>query len=180
MTVPNLEFTSLDETKLTSNIDRQIASLIDKTYNVDFEGRSFCHQHHHKRYLAYNSDDLVAHLAILLRSVSLGGERVSIAGVAEVATDQDFRCRGIASNLLAMAIEDAMASTASFMLLFGTENIYRRAGFKNYQNPMTAVDLSGGISRKIRKVENEPLMVLPLKDEEWDPTAPLDLLGSVF
>ena len=81
-------------------------------------------------------------------------------------------------DLIHLLMKMPYASNANFMA--GTENIYRRAGFKNYQNPMTAVDLSGVISRKISKVENEPLMVLPLKDEEWDPTAPLDLLGLVF
>lgn len=176
----DVRFEQVDEIRLSADQDKAIAKLIADTYRADFRGHSFCHQRHHVRFLAWHDNELVAHLAVLFRSIRIADEQVDIMGIAEVATAKSARKRGIASTLVRQALDVARESTAEFVLLFGTENIYSAAGFQSKQNPMKAISLNHGSSGDCYTVESEPLMVAAVSSMTWDNQAEIDLLGSIF
>ena len=173
-------FSRIEETNLSTATDAQIARLVEVTYPVDFGGRSFMHQRHHFRLLAHEGDELVGHVAVLLRAIRIGEALVDIMGLAEVATAKAHRRRGIASQLVAMAQQQARQSTAQFVLLFGTERLYRTAGFMPVGNTVRAVRLPQNRSGDAYDCGKQPLMVYPVAGAKWDEAASVDLVGPIF
>jgi predicted N-acetyltransferase YhbS len=160
--------------------DAQIASLLARCFATDFGGRSFFQTRQHLRLVTRHDGRIIGHMALQFRAMRLGERLVTIAGLADVATDPDHRGQGIAATLLQAALAEAQASPAEFFLLFGTARLYHAAGFRPVQNPMTWVEMRGARTRAIHREPADSLMVLPLRGTPWDATAPLDLLGNLF
>ena len=85
---------------LPAPVGAEIAARLARCFETDFGGRSFFTQPYHLRRVKRRYGKLVGHMALLLRSVLLGDRRMSIAALAEVATDPDHRSQGIAAGLL--------------------------------------------------------------------------------
>lgn len=171
----------IPEHLLTNADETAIARLLARCFSTDFGGRSFFQTRHSWRHVIWRDDAIVAHLAVQLRAVRLGDDLVTIAGIADVATDPDHRGQGYAAALLQAAIAVARTSPADFVLLFGTARLYPAAGFRPIANPMTYLDLTDARTGQLRGAEtNEHLQVLALTDRTWDGTKPLDLLGGLF
>ena len=165
----------LDEWHLSARDEAAIAALLARCFTTDFGGRSFFTHHHHLR-LVIRGDTIIGHMALVLRSILLDGRQVTIAGLAEVATDPAHRGQGIAAALLREAIEEAKASPAEYLLLFGVAKVYSAAGFRRVSNPLAQTRVDG--SRSVT-AGDAALMVLPLRDTPW-PEGPVDLRGPEF
>jgi predicted N-acetyltransferase YhbS len=171
----------IPEHLLTNADDCAIASLLARCFRTDFGGRSYFQTRHSWRHVVRRDDAIVAHLAVQLRAVRLGDDLLTIAGIADVATDPDHRGQGHAAALLHAAIEAARQSPADFVLLFGTAKLYPAAGFRPIANPLTYIDLTGARTGMLHHAKvDEHLQVLALTDRTWDGTKPLDLLGGLF
>ncbi len=161
----------ITEMQMTAADEAAIAGLLARCFTTDFGGRSFFSHHHHLRLVIREGGAIISHMALVLRSIDLNGQRVSAAGLAEVATDPDHRGQGHAATLLRAAIEAAKSSPAVFLLLFGQAALYGAAGFRAVPNLVTQLDLQPGATAG--------LMVLALQDMSW-PAGVLDLRGPVF
>lgn len=172
---------TIPEHLLTNADDTAIANLLARCFKTDFGGRSFFQTRHSWRHLIRHDGQIVAHLAVQLRAVRLGDDLLTIAGIADVATDPDHRGQGHAATLLQAAITTARQSPASHVLLFGTAKLYPAAGFRPIQNPLTYIDLTGARSGQLyRERPEDHLQVLDLATTDWDETKPFDLLGGLF
>lgn len=165
----------IDEWHLSARDETAIAALLARCFTTDFGGRSFFCHHHHLR-LIIRDQGIIGHMALVLRSVMLDGRQVTVAGLAEVATDPAHRGQGIAASLLRVAIDEARASPAEFLLLFGVAKVYAAAGFQTVSNPLAHVDVQG---RRVVTHGDDNLMVLPLRGQVW-PDGLIDLRGPVF
>lgn len=165
----------LAEWQLTARDEAAIADLLARCFTTDFGGRSFFTHHHHLR-LIVRADGIIGHIALVLRSVVLGGRQVTVAGLAEVATDPAHRGQGIAADLLRVAIDEAKASPAEYLLLFGVASVYAAHGFRTVSNPLAHVDVGG---TRVVTAGDDDLMVLPLRATPW-PMGLVDLRGPVF
>ncbi len=174
-----MQIAKIPEMSLTPAHEAEIAALLARCFTTDFGGRSYFQQRHHLRIVA-RAPELVGHVALLYRAVRLGDALITIAGLAEVATDPAHRGKGIAATLLQAAIAEAKASQAQFLVLFGTADLYAKAGFASQPNPMTWIDLTDARIGTVRSEGADALMVLPLSEAAWDGTAALDLLGHLF
>jgi predicted N-acetyltransferase YhbS len=163
------------EWDLSAKDEAAIAALLARCFTTDFGGRSFFTHHHHLR-LVMRGNGIIGHMALVLRSVLLDGRQVTIAGLAEVATNPAHRGQGIAAALLQAAIDEAKASPAQYLLLFGVALLYAAQGFRKVSNPMAHVDVDG---TRVMTTGDDDLMVLPLRDAPW-PTGLVDLRGPVF
>jgi predicted N-acetyltransferase YhbS len=170
----------IPEWLLSAEDDARIADLLARSFATDFGGRSFFTHHHHLRLLVRNEGGIIGHMALVLRSVDLGAQRVTIAGLAEVATDPAHRGKGIAAALLKAAIEEARVSPASFLLLFGEAKVYHAAGFGSVSNRIAHIVMKGGRAGRVVTDGDDNLMVLPLKSDIWPATDLVDLRGPVF
>lgn len=171
---------TIPEHLLTNEDEAAIARLMARCFTTDFGGRSFFQTRHSWRHVL-RDDGIIAHLAVQLRAVRLGDDLVTIAGIADVATDPDHRGKGHAATLLQTAIATARQSSASHVLLFGTAQLYPAAGFRPIANPLTYLDLTGAKTGSLHHNRSEDhLQVLDLTPKSWDETKPLDLLGGLF
>lgn len=169
----------IPEWALTVADDRQIADLLARCFDTDFGGRSFFQTRQHLR-LVHRQGPIVSHMALQFRAMRLGQRLITVAGLADVATDPGFRGQGLASGMLRAALAEAKASPAEFFLLFGTAKLYHAAGFKAVHNPMIWAEMQGAVTGTIHRAPAESLLVLPLREAGWDATATLDLLGNLF
>lgn len=168
------------ELQLREGQEKEIAGLLQRCFSTDFGGASFYTQRHHLRILARKDDRLVGHMGLLYRAVRVDGRLVNIAGLAEVATDAEYRGQGIASQMLNAAIGCAKQTDAAFFLLFGTAGLYAAHGFTAVKNPVLCVTMDGARTGQIERQTTHSLMVLPLTDAPWDVAAEIDLLGAKF
>ena len=172
---------TIPEHLLTNDDEGAIASLLARCFATDFGGRSFFQTRHSWRHVLRHEGRIIAHLAVQLRAVRLGDDLVTIAGIADVATDPDHRGKGHAATLLQAALTGARHSPARHVLLFGTAQLYPAAGFRPTRNPLTYVDLTGARTGPLRRDRlEEHLQVMDLTAYKWDESAPLDLLGGLF
>jgi predicted N-acetyltransferase YhbS len=171
----------ITEHQLTNDDEAAIARLLARCFATDFGGRSFFQTRHSWRHVLRHEGRIIAHLAVQLRAVRLGDDLVTIAGIADVATDRDHRGKGHAATLLQAALAAARLSPARHVLLFGTAQLYPASGFRPTWNPLTYVDLTGARTGPLRRDKpEEHLQVIDLAPQIWDETKPLDLLGGLF
>lgn len=171
----------IPEHLLTNTDEAAIARLLARCFTTDFGSRSYFQTRQSWRHVMRSGDAIIAHLAVQLRAVRLGDDLLTVAGIADVATDPDHRGQGHAATLLQVAIEVARRSPADFVLLFGTAKLYKAAGFRPISNPLTYLDLTGARTGALNKTEvSEHLQLLALPDRTWDESKPLDLLGGLF
>ncbi|HOJ32923.1 MAG TPA: GNAT family N-acetyltransferase [Candidatus Hydrogenedentes bacterium] len=85
----------------------------------------------------YNAENLfvfvdqgrvVSHVGVALNRASIGGCAVGVACVGAVATYEEYRGRGLASELMHAAIRHADARGSDFMMISGGRGLYRRLG----------------------------------------------------
>lgn len=171
---------TIAEQDLRAEDDRQIADLLARCFTTDFGGRSYFMTRHHWRHVVRDQGQIVAHMAVQLRTMRLGGRLITVAGLAEVASAPEQRGKGLAQSLLQAAIARAKDSPAEYFLLMGTAGLYAGAGFRPAKNPMIYVNMRGATTADINREKAESLMVLPLRDRLWDDQAELDLLGPLF
>lgn len=174
-----MEVERIPEWALTQSDDAEIAALLARCFDTDFGGRSFFQVRQHLR-LVHRQGKIVGHMAVQFRAMRLGERLVTVAGLADVATDPSLRGRGIASGLLRVALAEAKASPAEYFLLFGTAQLYHAAGFRPVHNPLIWVEVRDALTRRIHRAPADGMMVLPLRAEAWDEAATLDLMGPTF
>lgn len=170
----------IEEWRLSRNDEAAIAALLQRAFGEGFDGRSFFKQRPHLRLIHREGGRILGHMGLGLRAVRLGGRLTDIAALGDVATDPEARGRGIASGLMARAIEEAKASPAEFFALFGDEPLYAGVGFREVHNPIRAVAMTDAITGEVTEHPSSNLMVLPLRETKWEDGALLDLLGYEF
>lgn len=172
---------AISEQLLTYADEAAIAQLLARCFRTDFGGRSFFQTRHSWRHVIRRDDRIIAHLAVQLRAVRLGDALLTIAGIADVATDPGYRGQGHAAMLLKAALATTRKSVAHHVLLFGTSKLYPAAGFRPTRNPLTYLDMTGGWTGALcRDRAEEHLQVLDIAGATWHETKPLDLLGGLF
>ncbi|EAR50757.1 Probable acetyltransferase [Oceanicola granulosus HTCC2516] len=173
----------IEEVRLDHETEAEAAALIERCFGVDagFGGRSYHGQRHHVRLLARDGGRIVGHMALTCRGIRLGDRLFDMLGLAEVCTAPERRGEGIAGALVAAALDEARASAAQVVLLFGVAKVYAAHGFRRVTNEVCWTEVGGVRSGDARSVRDDDLMVLVLDAGlEWDEDAPVDLAGGRF
>jgi predicted acetyltransferase len=120
---------------------------------------------------------LVSHIGIVDRTIRVGGQRLSIAGITGVATHPDFHRRGFTEVLLTTGIEQmhkrGPQDAYDFAMLFCSNlmiSYYTKRGFCQVQNPVHILESGKWILFEGNK------MVMPLSGKPW-PEGEVDVDG---
>ena len=175
-----MQIESIDEQDITPEDEKRITRALQRAFSEGFEDRSFYQQRHNKRFIVRQGDIIIGHMAVCYRSIRMNDQLIRIAGLAEVATDPDFRGQGIASKLMAAVLDYVEGTQADFFLLFGVRAMYEGNGFLAVPNPVTYVDMQGAKTVSVSQLAKTYLMVRQMKEIPWDDTADIDLLGHMF
>jgi GNAT superfamily N-acetyltransferase len=101
---PDLEIVFLLETEISPELNRAIDALDQLAFSSDGhddpEFNSIEWASHEWNALGQMDGELVSQLCLLKREITVGGERVWVAGIGGVATHPQWQKRGLASQLM--------------------------------------------------------------------------------
>lgn len=143
-------------------------------------GREWAPSTYH--FLLLDADEVIGHVGIHRRAITVGGREWAVAGIAKVGVVPELRGRGRGSRLLAFAQETLKAAGRDDLGLLVTSadrlGYYGRLGWEHIPGPVSYRD------RGETKVETTPVLLLPLrasKDElaAWF-TGPVNIGGPLW
>lgn len=170
----------LEEFKIKTDVRAKIAALLKEGFGVYPEGRTFYKQLPGFRYLAWDGDTLLGHLAGEFRIINVGGEVLPIFGVADLCVTPSRQQERIATQMLQELENLAREIDVDFILLTGSEpNVYKGMGFERLERSCSWLFLNNlktlGVIR--RSVSN--IMIKCLGKRPW-PEGEIDFLGHIF
>jgi predicted N-acetyltransferase YhbS len=122
--------------------------------------------------------EVIAHLGVVQREVTIGGAPANVAGIQNVAVLPDHRGRGLCRAMLTAAMDEAKQRGLDYGILFCVADsvpLYARCGWKRlFDSPVVRVDLDG-MEKPL--VEGNLPMWLPLEKGEF-PTGEVHLAGN--
>jgi predicted acetyltransferase len=125
-----------------------------------------------------NGTEVIAHLGVVQREVTIGGTPANVAGIQNVAVLPDHRGRGLCRAMLAVAMGEAKQRGLDYGILFCVADsvpLYARCGWKClFDSPVVRVDTDG---QEKPLVEGNLPMWLPLGKEEF-PSGEIHLDGN--
>lgn len=81
-------------------------------------------------FIALDNNRIVSTIRVFKRKIYLCGEVITMGGIGEVSTLKEYRKQGLSSKLLFMALEYMKNSSIKISMLFGTEPLYLKNGYK--------------------------------------------------
>ncbi|WP_325894788.1 GNAT family N-acetyltransferase [Grimontia sp. NTOU-MAR1] len=129
----------LPDSEVTDIIDQKLRLLLSASFLNNQDSEHFARQRYYKempqhRYMAWEGDELAAHIAVHEKQVSIDGIEHSIAGIAEVCVNEAFRGQGLVKQLLKEVHQHRLAAEDDFALLFGEAEIYSSSGYQTTTN----------------------------------------------
>ena len=177
-----LEIRKYNEFELTKDVQLQISLLLQKCFpETNYHGLHYFKQLPQYRFLAYEDDMLVGHLAIDYRMMRLNDQPIKVFGVIELCVLEEKRNRSIGSFLLEEAEKLAKNANADFVLLFSkVGSIYKKHDFKYVDNMIAWLKIHEHTNLGIGDefTQNE-MMIKEISDKKWE-TGNLDFLGYLY
>ncbi|MDL2317531.1 GNAT family N-acetyltransferase, partial [Eubacteriales bacterium OttesenSCG-928-A19] len=81
-------------------------------------------------FVAMDGEVIASSLRVFRRHIWLKGRVVAMGGIGEVGTKLEYRKRGLAAELLQLAIAAMETQGMPVSILFGDQPIYERAGWR--------------------------------------------------
>lgn len=125
-----------------------------------------------------NGPQVIAHLGVVQRLVTIGGTPANVAGIQNVAVLPDHRGRGLCRAMLTAAMDEARRRQLDYGILFCVANsvpLYARCGWRRlFDTPVVRVDTDG---QEKPLVEGNLPMWLPLGKQDF-PSGEIHLQGN--
>ncbi len=171
-----------DEQSLTPQVEAAIRQTLVKCFQKDAEFFSHSRAWHGSAptfsAVVVEGDEVIAHLGVVERRVTVGGTLVDVAGLQNVCVLPEHRGRGFCREMLAAAMAEAKGRGVDFGLLFcvaATVPVYERSGWQRLlDRSVVRVDSDG--REKALEEGNLP-MWLPLGKRDF-PVGEVHLGGN--
>lgn len=126
------------------------------------------------RFLAYHDGALVAHAALLMRTVQCGGREVRVSGLGGLITLPQVRGGGVARSLMDAFLDFSLDRTdAEFILFFcqvALVPFYEKLGYQEVITPVVIRQPSGPVRCPLHTFQR------PLRGTAW-PEGTIDIRG---
>lgn len=171
----------IEEFKIDSSTKKQIADLLNISFSGYPNGRTFYKQLPSFRYLIWNNDKLVAHMAVDHRMMNNNSNAIAVFGVSDLCVLPAYQHQKIASQLINQLEELGKKNSIDFIVLMANDHqLYLSNGFEAFENECQWLIIDnnkslGVIHRRIK----EALMVKPLGNHNWQEGF-VDFLGHIF
>lgn len=168
------------EIDLNEDILNLIQPLLCECFGGDYpQDRVYFKQKPHFRFLAYNGDRLIGHIACDYRVMNLNGEAINALSLIDVCVSSDMRSLGVGSELLMETDRFCQNRDIDFIVLFADHpGLYKRNGFQTFSTRCTWLKINDEdqTTRGIGSEVIQELMVKSVGKKEWK-EGELDLLG---
>lgn len=176
-----MEITKINEYDIDVELEKRILNLLIECFpGIYPEDRIYYKQIPHFRYLAFDKNILIGHVALDYRVMNLNGIIIRVLGIVDICIKEEYRGKGIASKLLKTIENFSVAHKLDFLLLFtDIEPFYLKNGFISVNNTCkwTKIDehKTLGIGEEIIK----ELMIKQTGNIVWK-DGYLDMLGYMY
>ncbi|MGF1727642.1 GNAT family N-acetyltransferase [Photobacterium nomapromontoriensis] len=141
-----MHFQYIKDTDVSEALDRQIRRLLSTCFVKGDDAEIFSRQRYYNempqhRYMLWENNDLVAHIAVHDKQVFVNGSSQPICGIAEVCVHPEHRGKGAVKQLLGKIHHARIANGDAFSILFGDEEVYASSGYHCINN-LKALNLS--------------------------------------
>ncbi len=176
-----MEIQRIEELKITDQQKKAIHQLLATCFSGYPEGRIYYKQLPNFRYLAYQEDHLIGHLAVEHRMISIDQKPYSILGVVDICVADEHRGKNIAATLLQHLEELGIENKIDFIILTATEhNLYLKNGYELFSNSCRWLFINEHQTLGVKnRYLPEALLVKPLGENKWS-EGTVDFLGTVF
>ncbi|MEM9822839.1 MAG: GNAT family N-acetyltransferase [Bacteroidota bacterium] len=170
-----------EEFCLSAQDHRAIEKLLAMCFPEYPKGRTYYKQIPDFRFLVWEANQLIGHLAVEHRLINVAGSIAKIFGVVDLCVDQAFQDRKIASQLLQELETLGKSNGIDFLLLAAAQHrLYQNNGFQLVNNTFRWLIINdhqtfGVGNRRIK----DSMMIKALGKQQWK-TGQIDLLGPVF
>lgn len=170
----------IEECKLTEPVRAKIVALLKEGFGVYPEGRTFYKQLPGFRFLTWDEEELLGHLAAEYRIINVGGDLLPIFGVADLCVTPSRQQEKIATQMLGQLERLAGTSGVEFILLTGSEpNVYQGMGFQRIERSCRWLLMNNLTSLGVIRRSVNNIMIKCLGDRPW-PDGEIDFLGHIF
>lgn len=170
----------IEEYALGAAVRTQIIALLREGFGVYPEDRSFYKQLPCFRFLAWDADTLIGHLAAEFRIIRVGQTSLPIFGVADLCVTATRRKERIATQMLTQLEALAPPAGVEFILLTGSEpDVYQGMGFQRIERSCRWLFINNLSSLGVIRRSVSNIMIKPLGDRSW-PEGEIDFLGHIF
>ncbi|MCB0567772.1 MAG: GNAT family N-acetyltransferase [Phaeodactylibacter sp.] len=171
----------LQEFEIDEATESAIAGLLGICFPEYPEGRIYYKQLPDFRFLCWENETLIAHMAVEHRIVNNDGQAFRIFGIADLCVSEPFQHRRLASRMLSELTILGFRHRVDFLLLMAKDHsLYHTNGFQLVSNICQWLMISEhrtlGVAH--RRIPSS-LMVKALGNKEWRPGL-VDFLGHVF
>lgn len=175
-----MQIERIEEFKIKTSTHQAIQTLLYTCFS-EYPTRSFYNQLPTFRYLVWDNDILIGHLAVEHRVINNGEQLHHIFGVADLCVLQAYQEKSVASTLLDQLSVLGKEHHIDFILLIAdTHGLYLKNKFKLVDNTcrwlMIKSNQTLGVNH--RKIERS-LMVKQLGSKKWQ-VGLVDFLGHIF
>lgn len=171
----------IEEFRITLDQKKAIQQLFAECFPGYPKGRTYFKQLPNFRYLVFQGELLIAHLAVEHRMIALDQIPYSIFGVVDICVDAQFRKQNIAANLLKKLEELGKDNSIDFIILTASDNqLYLNNGYQIKSNTCRWLFINDHQTLGVKNHHlSEALLVKSLGDKEWS-AGIVDFLGTVF
>ncbi len=171
----------IEEFQISESVHQQINTLLNNTFGDYYLERSYYKQLPTFRYLAWEGEQLIAHMAVEHRNINVGEVLSKIFGVVDLCVDKTFQSKNIASSILKELEDLGTQHQIDFIVLIAQNHeVYEKNGFTVENNTCRWLMINGNQTLGVghRRIE-ECLMVKPINDKKWN-SGLIDFLGHIF
>jgi len=171
----------IQEIDITPAMHLQIYQLLSKCFSGYPTDKSYYKQLPDFRLLLKDRNNIVGHVAVDHRLVSVGTDVFKIFGLADVCVDEAYQSNNLASQMLHRLDEMAAKSIIDFIVLFtNQQSFYKKNGFSIVDNVCRWVFINDhqtlGVSQRNL---GKSIVIKPCSNKKWG-KGTLDLLGHIF
>lgn len=171
----------LEEYKIPEKVDREISALLKEAFSGYPQGQSYYKQLPDFRYLIWEKNRLIGHMAVEHRLMSIDSRPIKVFGVVDLCIAGSHQRKKLATRLLEELEDLGLKCRIDFIILLARDHpFYLTNGFQAVDNRCKWVLIQdhtclGVLHREIKQT----LMVKPLSDKVWE-NGLVDFLGHIF
>ena len=177
-----MPFSLIPEYALTREDRQQVADLVQRVFPDDeYRGRAYFKQHAHARILLKEEGQLIGHVGLDYRVMTVNKEPVNVLGLIDVVVLPERHGQRIGSQLLAEV--DRIAATNqhnidALFLVADRHSFYARAGYRLVAQTVTWLRIDQQINYGMKTERfDQDFMVKEMGNYVWPDEAELDMLG---
>lgn len=172
-----MQIERLEEFQIDRHTQVEITALLKMCFS-EYPDRSYYKQVPNFRYLVWEDELLIGHLAVSHRMINVAGTLASIFGVIDICIHNEYQHNKIATTLLQDLDKLAKKHKIDFIVLTADEHeLYEKNGFKLVKNTCRWLMINDHQTLGVaHRTIDDCIMIKAMQDKEWK-TGLVDFLG---